>query len=576
MSALNPAQLLRHFDRISEAPEAVQRLRRFILDLAVRGKLVEQNPSDEPAAELLKRIKEEMSSRIRSGLVKGQGPYSVVEGGEELFPVRRGWIWTRLGVIAQITMGQSPPGHTYNKMGEGIPLINGPVEFSAGPFGVTVVNQYTTEPTNLCEKGDLLICVRGSTTGRTNIAGFNACIGRGVAAIRPLFDDSYVRLFVWRLRDSILAMGRGIAFPSVSKKQIEELPIPLPPLAEQHSIVAKVEELMALCDQLEATQAKRESRRDRLVAGSLHRLSTPSDADEGNTQDVFRDHARFVFSQLPRLTTRPAHIKQLRQTILNLAVQGKLVAQDANNEPAVELLKQIILEQPHLSKKRRSVAIISNLCSPKNSKHFSIPSTWLWISLENVISFGPQNGISPKPSTDPDAPKAITLTATTSGIFNPHHYKKVDAKIPADSEFWLQPGDLLFQRGNTREYVGMAAYYEGAAGQFLFPDLMMKVRLSERVSLRYVHLCAIAPFARAYFGEHASGAQATMPKINQSSLVQLPIPLPPLAEQHRIVAKVDELMALCDQLESQLTTNEADSRRLLEAVLQEALSTPSS
>ena len=99
----------------------------------------------------------------------------------------------------------------------------------------------------------------------------------------------------------------------------------------------------------------------------------------------------------------------------------------------------------------------------------------------------------------------------------------------------------------------------------------MKVRLSQKVSLRYVHLCAIAPHARAYFSTHATGAQATIPKINQGTLLQLPVPIPPLAEQHRIVAKVEELMALCHRLEAQITTTQTESRRLLEAVLQEAL-----
>jgi type I restriction enzyme, S subunit len=166
---------------------------------------------------------------------------------------------------------------------------------------------------------------------------------------------------------------------------------------------------------------------------------------------------------------------------------------------------------------------------------------------------------------------AATLTATTNGTFDPRHFKRIDANIPASSELWLRPGDLLFQRGNTREYVGIAAYYTGQPGTFLYPDLMMKVRVSDQVNLRYVHLSAVAPHARAYLSTHASGAQATMPKINQGMLVQLPIPLPPLAEQHRIVAKVDELMGLCDELESRLHSTTTTRRQILEATLSEAI-----
>ena len=128
----------------------------------------------------------------------------------------------------------------------------------------------------------------------------------------------------------------------VKVEELLNIAFPLPPLAEQHRIVAKVDELMALCDQLEAAKTAREQSRDRLVVASLHRLNSPADTAETDTPnlparrtDAFRDHARFVFDHLPRLTTRPEHIKQLRQTILNLAVRGKLVPQDPSDEPVL-------------------------------------------------------------------------------------------------------------------------------------------------------------------------------------------------------------------------------------------------
>jgi len=376
---MSAQRLLHHFERISEAPDGIPHLRQFILELAVRGKLVDHDPKDEPASELLKRILAEKERRIRDEQMKKQEPLPQVQPDEAWFEVPASWSWVRLGTITQVLMGQSPPGDTYNKTGEGIPLINGPVEFTEGPFGKTVVNQYTTAPTNLCEEGDLLLCVRGSTTGRTNIAGFRACIGRGVAAIRPFFADQYVRFFIWRLRASIIAMGRGIAFPSVSRQQIEELPVPLPPLAEQHRIVAKVDELMAMCDRLAAAQAERENRRNRLVAASLHRLNNGADAES------FREHARFHLRHLPRLTTRPEHIQQLRQTILHLGVRGRLLPQDPTDEPTGEARKRIEMPPRPARYARRSPELIpGDFGLSVGRPTLPLPRGWEWAPLIQV------------------------------------------------------------------------------------------------------------------------------------------------------------------------------------------------
>ena len=552
---MNADRVLAHYERLADAPDAISRLRRFVLDLAVRGKLVEQDPSDEPVAELLERIATKKARLAKASKFKKGTSISPERRFEEGSPIPTTWTSVRLVEISNIVMGQSPPGLTYNTDGDGVPLINGPLEFSEGPFGKTVPNQYTTAPTNSCNKGDFLICVRGSTTGRSNIAAFNACIGRGVAAIQPLFEDRFVRLFLWSMRERIIGMGRGIAFPSITRRQLEDLPIPLPPLAEQHRIVTEVDELMALCDRLEAARTKRETTRNRLATASLARLNAP-DPDSA----TFQNHAAFALENLTPLTTRPDQIKALRQTILNLAVRGKLVPQNSTDEPASRLLARIV------ESKQRSRRNVDGISEP-----YGLPATWTWAVLDKLIETGPQNGVSPKPTTQTDAPKAITLTATTSGTFKPDNFKHVETTISYDSELWLRDGDLLFQRGNTREYVGIAAIYEGPSKTFLFPDLMMRVRVISLVDLRFVHLAAISPPARAYFSENASGAQETMPKINQTILVSLPIPLPPLAEQQRIVAKVDEIIALCDRLEESLSTGDDIRRRLIDAILHDAL-----
>ena len=262
--------LLRNLDRLTNIPNAIPKLRNFILHLATMGRLVPQDPKEEPVEKLLNRLADAKRTGPRKTPTREE--HADGENTAQPFRIPNNWRWVHLEQIANLVMGQSPPGSTYNTLKEGLPLINGPIEFTLGPFGKTVTNQYTTEPTNICEQGDFLICVRGSTTGRTNVASSRACIGRGVAAIQSLYEDTYVRLFVCSQREALLNLGRGIAFPSISRQQIAALPVPLPPLLEQQRIVAKVDELMRWCDVLEARLTAAQTTATHLLDATLHQI----------------------------------------------------------------------------------------------------------------------------------------------------------------------------------------------------------------------------------------------------------------------------------------------------------------
>lgn len=164
---------------------------------------------------------------------------------------QHGWSVRSLGEAAEVTMGSSPPGESYNDEGKGVPLINGPVEFSEGDFGLTIRGKSTTEPTRMCRSGDLLLCVRGSTTGRTNIAGFDACIGRGVASIRAKEDQRFLNHFIRTQRQRLFDIGNGSTFPSITQEQLVSVQVPLPPLPEQRRIAV-------ILDKADAIRRKRE------------------------------------------------------------------------------------------------------------------------------------------------------------------------------------------------------------------------------------------------------------------------------------------------------------------------------
>lgn len=154
-----------------------------------------------------------------------------------------GWVEKKLGDACVIAMGQSPKGTSYNDTGEGVPLINGPVEFGKEPFSKTIKSKFTTAPTKMCKEGDMILCVRGSTTGRINIAGFEACIGRGVASIRFVDNQIWLNYFIRAKQQEIYDLGTGATFPNVSGKMLSEMSFPIPSSEVQHELVSMMKAL---------------------------------------------------------------------------------------------------------------------------------------------------------------------------------------------------------------------------------------------------------------------------------------------------------------------------------------------
>ena len=345
--------------------------------------------------------------------------------------------------------------------------------------------------------------------------------------------------------------------------------VPLPPLAEQHRIVAKVDELMALCDRLEAAQAERESRRDKLAAASLHRLNNGADADE------FREHARFHLRHLPRLTTRPEHIQQLRQTILNLAVRGKLFPQDPSDEPASELLTRIQAEKVRLEKdgklkKERHLGAV-----PTDAAPFSIPESWRWVRLGELTELITK-GSSPKWQGVEYVSKDFGVLFITSENVGNYRLRKLDDLKYVEKRFneieprsILRFGDILMNLVGAS--IGRTAIYDlsDEANINQAVAIIRLIRTTANLSAEFLLHYLNSPSAIQFM--FTSQVVTAQPNISLTNAREFPIPVPPLTEQERIVAKVDELMALCDRLEAQLAITHTESRRLLEAALNEAL-----
>jgi type I restriction enzyme S subunit len=565
---MTPQLLLQHFDRIGEAPEAIPRLRRFILDLAVRGKLVEQDPRDEPASELFKRIQLEKIRLFKAGEVRKEKFQPLVEENEVHFPLPVGWELVR---IRQVTSdrGQKIPEETFTYID--VTAINKEIGRIADAK-VLSASDAPSRARKLVSTGDVLYsCVRPYL--------LNIAVIENDITPPPIASTAFAVLngfglvlskYIWIVLRSpfmvecVEGKMRGQAYPAINDSDFALLPFPLPPLAEQHRIVAKVDELMALCDRLEAAQTERESRRDRLVASSLHHLNNGADPD------AFREHARFYFNHLPRLTTRTDHIKKLRQTILNLAVRGKLVEQDPTDEPTSELLKRIQAEKAQLVKEGKIRPEKLPLPARADELDFELKPGWQAARISEILvelQTGPfgsslhqsdyqKGGI---PVINPASIKNERLVPVESMAVGPKTLERL-------ATFKLREGDIVMAR---RGEMGRCAFVTKQEHGWLCGTGSLILRLPKFVFPNFFVTLIGSPFVREYLGGSAVGA--TMQNLNQSILLNLVIGLPPLAEQHRIVAKVAELMALCDQLETQLTTTQSESRHLLESILHEAL-----
>jgi type I restriction enzyme S subunit len=324
---MNAERLLEHYDRIADAPDAIARLRRFILDLAVRGKLVPQDPNDEPASELLKRIAKEKARLVKAGEIRKQETFDPVSNADVMFPVPKNWERVPATFPAFVVSDMDKKVQTKDVLESG--------NFPVVDQGKVFIRGYCNDSSKVIRVKAPLILF-GDHTRETKLIDFDFVVGAdGVKLLQPvcLFTNYYFLALQWLPLDS---RGYGRHF-----KLLRASYLPLPPLAEQRRIVAKVDELMALCDRLEAARGEREATRDRLAVASLARLNAPDPA-------TFQDDTRFALDTLQALTTRPDQIKPLRQTILNLAVRGKLVPQDPNDEPASELLKRIAKEKARL------------------------------------------------------------------------------------------------------------------------------------------------------------------------------------------------------------------------------------
>ena len=574
---MNAERMVAHYERIVDSPEATPRIRRFVLDLAVRGKLVEHDPNDEPVPELLQQIAAEKVRLVQAGTIRKPRDLARDEDLLTPFELPTCWRWVRLDGVGAIIGGGTPSAHdvaNFAGPGTGVPWLT-PADLGcfSGMFishGARDLSEtgLKTSSATLMPAGTVLFTSR-APIGYIAVSANPISTNQGFKSIVPYIPDCsrFIALAMKAFAPEIAANAPGTTFKEVSGKIVAGVPFPLPPLAEQHRIVTKVDELMALCDRLEAARTEREATRNRLAAASLARLNAP-DPDPA----TFQNHATFALENLTPLTTRPSQIKHLRQTILNLAIRGKLVAQDPNDEPASALLERIASDKARLVKagEIKKDRRCQSIAEEQGNFEFRIPPNWSWCRLgrlSKVITSGSRDWAKYYSNSNEGA-----VFVRMGNLSKGHYRLRLDnvqrVEAPSDGEGTrtrLEAGDLLI---SITGEVGMLGLIPENFGEAYINQHTAMVRPMDEMKGRYLPELFRSPFAQEQFNAPQRGIKNSF---RLTDITQFMVPLPPRAEQRRIVAKIDELMALCDRLERSLATTYDTRRRLLDAMLHDAM-----
>ena len=536
------------FDLFAEAPDAVARMREVVLELAVRGKLVHQVPADESAHLLLERIKKTKERLIAERRIKRQAILPVYEE-EPPFFIPESWKWTRLGEIGDWGSGSTPPrgnpelydgGITWLKSGE----LNDNQSLADSEETVSELALKTCSFRRNAP-GDILLAMYGATIGKVAILAGPAVTNQAVCGCTA-FDgvlNRYLFIFLLSQRSSFHSASEGGAQPNISKVKIVGFPFPLPPFAEQKRIVAKVDELMALCDQLEAQQQQRQARHAALVQASLARF----------TQDPTPANLQLLFH--PSYTVSPA---DLRKTILTLAMQGRLVPQDNKEEPASAQLERIEILK---AARNRSTRTKQKVAKEDDDGELisALPPGWAMTKLANLVTV-----LNGRAYAKEEFLTEGTPVLRVGNLFTNNHWYY--SNLVLESDKYCDTGDLIFA-------------WSASFGPFIWkgPKVIYHYHIwkLESHSEADIFKKFLFWFLQKQTEEiKRAGHGVSMVHMTKEKMEKLSVMLPPLAEQRRIVAKVEELLALVDELETQLVASRTVAQNLLAALVRELTTTP--
>ncbi|MEC4005875.1 restriction endonuclease subunit S [Flavobacterium sp. SUN052] len=537
--------LEKHFEIALETPDGITRLRELILKLAMQGKLVEQNSNDKSVKILLEEIEKEKESLIKRKLMKKQSSLAEIKNEEISFSIPKSWKWTRLGNFISL-LGDGIHGTPeYDNNGEyyfinGNNLIDGKIEFKENTK--TVSYEQFLKHQRILNENTVFVSING-TIG--NVAFYNnekVILGKSACYFNLIKIDKF---FMKRLINSkyflnyAFSSATGTTIKNVSLKTMREFPVPLPPLEEQKRIVEKIDQLMLLCDKLEAERNRKNKLQLQINSAAINNLIKANDEASFNTA------WSFIANQFDTLYTVKQNVTVLKDAILNLAIKGKLLSQNID----------------FIDSNDNEIKINSSDKYKINEKDypFTLPKKWKWLALNDI---------------------GLTQTGTTPATKNSEYY--------GDFMPFIGPGDI---KNQVIDYTNLSLTEQGVEKARLIPEnsIMMvciggsigKLAINNRdvacnqqintitpysdIDLKYLFTVLQSSYFQNQVLSNASGSAT--PIINKQKWISIPIPVPPYQIQKEISKRVDELFKLCNDLEKNIEQSSKKQTQLLNAVL---------
>ncbi|HAN4508870.1 TPA: restriction endonuclease subunit S [Escherichia coli] len=507
----------------------IKKLRELILELAVRGKLVPQDPNDEPASKLLKRIAAEKAELVKQGKIKKQKPLPEISEEEKPFELPEGWEWTRLINLGIWALGSGFPNVVQGSTDKEILMckvsdmnLEGNEKFifsTKNTISKDLADEYKIK---ISEPGTIIFPKIGGAiaTNKRRILVQDTAIDNNCLGIKPCDAISGEWFYLILNTLDMSKYQSGTSIPAINQSVIGSIPIALPSLKMQEKIVSYVITLMSLCDQLEQQSLTSLDAHQQLVETLLGTLT-----DSQNAEELAENWAR-ISEHFDTLFTTEASVDALKQTILQLAVMGKLL----NNTNNADYKK-----------------------------------------LRTYLSFGPKNGLSPVESKKETQLKVLKLGATSYGQLNLNETKFIDVDIEKDSHLFLKKGDILIQRGNSANFVGCNVLINEDYKNIIYPDLMMKIRTNDNLLPEYASIWLSSPLVRNFMWDRMTGTSGTMPKISKKIVEEIPIIVPEISIQQKWITTVNLMLDICSEIKYRLHKAKQTQLHLSDALTDAAI-----